>query len=107
MTAMDKLRQRQESVFIMSDAPPKPAGHPFDQKLNALLAEADFDRWIERRCERYYNTGESRGQPLIPPGVYVRMPLAGYFEGIENQRSIACRCADSLSLRVVPGHSAG
>jgi transposase len=97
--AMGKRRQRQESLFIMADGLPKSAGHPFYQRLNALLAEADFDHWIEKRCQRYYNTEESRGQPSIPPGVYFRMLLVGYFEGIDSQRGIAWRCADSLSLR--------
>jgi len=54
---------------------------------------------VERRCERYYATEEKRGQPSIPPGVYFRMLLVGYFEGIGSQRGIAWRCADSLSLR--------
>ena len=97
--AMGKRRQRQESLFIMADGLPKSAGHPFYQKLNALLAEADFDRWIEKRCQRFYATDEKRGQPSIPPGVYFRMLLVGYFEGIDSQRGIAWRCADSLSLR--------
>ena len=74
-------------------------GIPFIERLNELLAEADFDRWIERRCEPYYATEEKRGQPSIPPGVYFRMLLVGYFEGIDSQRGIAWRCADSLSLR--------
>ena len=64
-----------------------------------LLAEAGFDRWIERRCQQYYAQEEKRGQPSIPPGVYFRMLLVGYFEGIDSQRGIAWRCADSLSLR--------
>jgi len=63
------------------------------------LAEAEFDRWIERRCQQYYQQAEKRGQPSIPPGVYFRMLLVGYFEGIDSQRGIAWRCADSLSLR--------
>ena len=64
-----------------------------------LLAEADFDPWIEKRCQRYYAREEKRGQPSIPPGVYFRMLLVGYFEGLDSQRGIAWRCADSLSLR--------
>src|ERR1700684_2158121 len=35
----------------------------------------------------------------MPPGVYFRMLLVDYFEGIDSQRGIAWRCADSLSLR--------
>jgi transposase len=97
--AMGKRRQRQEALFVMADGLPKSAGHPFYQRLNALLAEANFDHWIERRCQRYYAQEEPRGQPSIPPGVYFRMLLVGYFEGIDSQRGIAWRCADSLSLR--------
>ena len=77
----------------------KSPGHPFYRRLNELLAEAGFDRWIENRCRSYYATQEKRGQPSIPPGVYFRMLLVGYFEGIDSQRGIAWRCADSLSLR--------
>ena len=97
--AMGKRKQRQEELFIMADQLPRSAGHPFYQKLNLLLAEADFDRWIEARCLEFYEQQEKRGQPSIPPGVYFRMLLIGYFEGIESQRGIAWRCADSFSLR--------
>ena len=97
--SMGKRRQRQESLFILAEGLPKSAGHPFYQKLNALLAAAKFDPWIEQRCQRYYAEDEKRGQPSLPPGVYFRMLLVGYFEGIDSQRGIAWRCADSLSLR--------
>src|SRR5271168_4390773 len=92
-------RERQEALFIASEGLGKSAGHPFYRKLNELLAEGGFDRWIEGRCQRYYATEEKRGQPSIPPGVYFRMLLVGYFEDIDSQRGIAWRCADSLSLR--------
>ena len=84
--AMGKRRQRQEALFITTEGLPKSAGHPFYQKLNELLAEAKFDDWIERRCQQYYATEEKRGQPSIPPGVYFRMLLVGYFEDIDSQR---------------------
>jgi transposase len=101
--AMGKRKQRQESLFITAEDLPRSDGHPFYQKLNALLAEAEFDRWIEGRCRRYYEQEEQRGKPSIPPGVYFRMLLIGYFEGIDSQRGIAWRCADSLSLRTFLG----
>lgn len=94
-----RKRERQEALFVTADQMPRSAGHPFYQQLNRLLAEAGFDTWIEKRCERYYAQEEKRGQPSIPPGVYFRMLLVGYFEGIGSQRGIAWRCADSLSLR--------
>jgi transposase len=97
--SMGKRRYKQEALFITTEGLARSPGHPFYRKLNELLAEAQFDRWIERRCERYYEQVETRGQRSIPPGVYFRMLLVGYFEGIDSQRGIAWRCADSLSLR--------
>jgi transposase len=101
--AMGKRKQRQESLFITAEDLPRSDGHPFYQKLNALLAEANFDGWIEGRCRQYYEQEEKRGKPSLAPGVYFRMLLVGYFEGIESQRGIAWRCADSLSLRTFLG----
>src|SRR3954470_13016820 len=98
--AMGKRREvRQETLFVATDRLPKTAGHPFSQRLNGLLAEAGFDAWVEGRCRQYYETDQTRGRPSIAPGVYFRMLLVGYFEGIDSQRGIAWRCADSLGLR--------
>ena len=91
--------ERQEVLFVTADQLRRSQGHPFYQALNGLLAEANFDRWIEGRCLPYYEQVEKRGQRSIPPGIYFRMLLVGYFEGIDSQRGIAWRCADSLSLR--------
>ena len=96
--AMGKRRQRQESLFILADGLPKSAGHPFYQKLNALLAEAGFDPWIEKRCPRFYATEEKRGQPSLPPGVYFRMLLVGYFEGINSRSGTFQRPRASMGL---------
>jgi len=97
--AMGKRKPRQEELFIATDHLATSAGHPFYQALNQLLDEAGFDRWIEARCASFYEQIEKRGQPSLPPGVYFRMLLVGYFENIDSQRGIAWRCADSLSLR--------
>src|SRR5579863_2754217 len=97
--AIGKRKQRQESLFIMAENLPRSDGHPFYRQVNALLAEAEFDRWVEARCRPFYEQEETRGKPSIPPGVYFRMLLVGYFENIDSQRGIAWRCADSLSLR--------
>lgn len=72
-------------------------GHPFYMKLNELLGEAGFDCWVEGLCKEFYANG--KGRPSIPPGVYFRMLLVGYFEGLGSQRGIAWRCSDSLSVR--------
>src|SRR3954463_9110524 len=98
--AMGKRREEhQETLFVATDRLPRTAGHPSYQRLNGLLAEAGFDAWIEGRCRQYYEIDGTRGRPSIAPGIYFRMLLVGYFEGIDSQRGIAWRCADSLSLR--------
>ena len=89
--------EQQQDLFITHDRLPRSPGHVFYRKLNQLLAEGGFDRWIEALCEPYYCEGQ--GRPSVPPGVYFRMLLVGYFEGIGSQRGIAWRCSDSLSLR--------
>jgi transposase len=90
--------ERQEELFVPYDELPRSEGHVFYRKLNELLAAADFDRFVEKLCRKYYDR-DDRGRPSIPPGVYFRMLLVGYFEGIGSQRGIAWRCHDSLSLR--------
>lgn len=101
--AMGKRKPGQKALFVSADDLPRSAGHPFYQKLNQLLGEAEFDRWIEDRCQPYYVEEDKRGQPSIPPGIYFRMLLVGYFEGLDSQRGIAWRCGDSLSLRTFLG----
>jgi transposase len=88
--------ERQAELWVATQQLPNSLGHVFYVKLNELLAENEFDKWIEELCTPYYAKG---GRPSIPPGVYFRMLLVGYFEGIGSQRGIAWRCSDSLSLR--------
>ena len=97
--------QPQQELFITHDQLPRSPGHVFYLKLNGLLREAGFDRWVEALCEPHYAQG--KGRPSVPPGVYFRMLLVGYFEGINSQRGIAWRCSDSLSLREFLGLAAG
>ena len=75
----------------------KGASHPFYQRLNQLLEESRFDAFVEGRCRRFY--AEKRGRPSLVPGVYFRLLLIGYFEGIDAERGIAWRANDSLALR--------
>jgi transposase len=97
--------EQQQDLFITHDKLPRSPGHVFYRKLNRLLAEGGFDRWIEGLCEPHYC--QDVGRPSVPPGVYFRMLLVGYFEGINSQRGIAWRCSDSLSLREFLGISLG
>jgi transposase len=93
-----RRREQQVDLFLTPDQLPKSAGHAFYAKLNKLLAEAQFDEFVERICQEHYDES-GNGRPSVPPGVYFRMLLVGYFEGIGSQRGIAWRCHDSLSLR--------
>jgi transposase len=91
-----KKQDRQQQFWVEIDSLPDVPRHVFYDKLNELLDQGDFDRWIEQTCQPYY--AEKAGRPGIPPGVYFRMLFIGYFEGIDSQRGIAWRCADSRSL---------
>ena len=94
-----RREESQQELFVPHDRLPRSEGHVFYQRLNKLLAEAEFDRFVERLCAAYYQPSGAPGRPSIPPGVYFRMLLVGYFEGIGSQRGVAWRCHDSLSLR--------
>lgn len=102
MSMKRRPRQRQAHLWINTDEIVTSPGHPFYQRLNGLLDEHGFDRFVEERCQTFY--AETRGRPSIPPGVYFRMLLIGYFEGIDSERGIAWRCADSLALRAFLGY---
>jgi transposase len=95
--ALGKRKDEQQEMWVPTTSLPKSQGHVFYRKLNEVFAEAGFDRMAEDLCRTHYHA--HIGRPSIPPGVYFRMLLVGYFEGIGSQRGIAWRCADSLSLR--------
>jgi transposase len=100
--AMGRKKPQQGELWIATQGLPTSPGHPFYRKLNGLLAEAAFDRFVEELCAPYY--AEDQGRPSIPPGVYFRMLLIGYFEGLDSQRGIAWRCSDSRSLQEFLGY---
>ena len=95
--ALGRRGDQQSGMWVATTSLPRSAGHPFYTRLNTLLAEAEFDKFAEAECAPYY--AEKQGRPSIPPGVYFRMLLVGYFEGLDAQRAIAWRCSDSLALR--------
>ena len=92
-----RRRGRQPSMWVASSDLPRSAGHPFYQRLNRVLDEAGFDAFVEEQCAKFYADGV--GRPSLSPGRYFRMLLLGYFEGLDSERAIAWRAADSLSLR--------
>jgi transposase len=94
--AWDAGRRSGQELWVATEALASVPKHVFYDKLNGLLDEAGFDRFVEELCEPFY---EKTGRDSIPPGRYFRMLFVGYFEGLDSQRGIAWRCADSLSLR--------
>jgi len=91
-----KQRQRQEELWYRGDLVEAP-GHPFYRRLNEVLDQAGFDEFCEAHCCQFYH--EKLGRPSLAPGMYFRVMLIGFFEGIESERGIAWRMADSLCLR--------
>jgi len=83
-------------LLAWSETPRSP-GHVFHDRLQAELVTAGFDDFVEELCTPYY--AARRGRPSLPPGRYFRMLLVGYFEGINSERGLVWRCANSLSLR--------
>ena len=100
---MGKRGKSQPGLFVPHTRMPRSTGHAFYEAVERVLREKKFDQFVERRCRRYYHA--KLGRPGVPPGVYFRCLLVGYFEGIDSERGIAWRVADSLSLREFLGLS--
>ena len=92
-----KKRRQQEDLWVATSELPRTAGHPFYERLNGLFNEHGFDDFVEGLCAKFY--ADKMGRPSLAPGVYFRLLLVGYFEGIGSERGIAWRAADSLALR--------
>jgi transposase len=92
-----KDRERQEDLWISHGELAAAPSHPFYERLNDLLTREGFDQFVEGECARFY--ARKNGRPSLAPGIYFRSLLIGYFEGIDSERGIAWRAADSLGLR--------
>jgi len=92
-----KDRARTPGLWIATNELPTTGGHPFYQRLNQVLDTHGFDAFVEDQCAAFYADGV--GRPSLTPGTYFRLLLIGYFEGIDSERGIAWRTADSLALR--------
>src|SRR6058998_2240882 len=92
-----RQRDRQPAMWVTTTDLPTAASHPFYRRLNELLRDHGFDDFVESQCTGFY--AETMGRPSLPPGIYFRLLLVGYFEGIDSERGIAWRAADSLALR--------
>ena len=95
--------ERQAELWIAATEMPSTPAHPFYRKLNEVLDSNGFDAFAEARCREFY--AEKMGRPSLPPAVYFRTLLIGYFEGIDSERGIAWRLADSWSLRMFCGYA--
>jgi len=100
MGRMDK--EHQETLWIETSSLPCAPGHPFYEQLNGLLAKHGFEAMVEAECAQYY--AEVLGRPSIPPVAYFKALMVGYFEGIDSERGIAWRVADSMALRSFLGY---
>ncbi len=96
-------REEQGDFWIPTAALPVAASHPFYERTNQILDSHGFDRCVEDLCRPFY--ADKMGRPSLPPAVYFRLLLIGYFEGIDSERGIAWRVADSLGLRRFLGYT--
>jgi len=95
--AMGKRKPKQETFLIASSVVAMGSGHPFYARLNDILRAAGFDAYVEKLCEPFY--APKIGRPSLPPGLYFRALMVGYFEGLDSERGIAWRVGDSLAIR--------
>jgi transposase len=92
-----RRRRRQERLWISHNELAKGPAHPFYKQVNELLEAEQFDEFAEQECAKFY--AENNGRPSLTPGMYFRLLLVGYFEGLDSERGIAWRAADSIGLR--------
>jgi hypothetical protein len=58
------------------------------------------DAFGEGLCQPFYD--RTIGHSGLPPGIYCRLLLVGYFEGVDSERGIAWRAPDSLAIPLSP-----
>src|SRR5258708_3916299 len=92
-----KRRQRQEQLWVTHAELVTGPGHPFYKRLSQLLDGEKFDECCEQECAKFY--ADSNGRAWLTRGTVFRLLLVGHFEGIDSERGIAWRVADSLGLR--------
>src|SRR5712664_1157648 len=95
--AMGTRQTEQPPLWVATSDLPSSPGHPFYAKLSAILDAEGCDRFAEDQCRRFY--APTMGRPSLEPGRYFRLLLVGDFEGLDAERGIAWRAADSLAVR--------
>lgn len=99
--ALGKRKQVEQPLFVATADLPQAKSNPYYEAVNQVLAAHQFDPFVEQACAKFYKSNV--GRPGLAPGVYFRSLLVGYFEGIDSERGIAWRCADSRSLGLFLG----
>ena len=99
-----RQRERQQDLWIAASDVVETPANAFYDRLNQILDEHKFDAKVELLCRKFYKKS-AYGRPSMAPGVYFRSLLIGYFEGLDSERGIAWRTADSLSLRRFLGYA--
>ena len=93
----------QGSFWVPTSALPVSAAYPFYEQVNKILDGQGFDAFVEGLCRQFY--ADKLCRPSLAPAAYFRVMLIGYLEGIDSERGIAWRIADSLGLRRFVGYS--
>jgi transposase len=101
--ALGKRKPVQQPLFVSTADLPACKPHPYYQAVNQVLDAHHFDPFVETCCAPFY--AEVMGRPGLAPGIYFRCLFIGYFEGLDSERGIAWRCADSGSLKLFLGYA--
>ena len=94
----------QQEFWVERRKLPKLSASTFYVKLEETLQDIEFAAGVREICRPLYADCEKGGRPGIDPAVYFKMLMIGFFENLPSERSIASRCADSLSLRAFLGY---
>jgi transposase len=98
-----KTKTAQPEFFIVANQIPKIPKATFYAKLEQTLESFEFSRKVREICAPAYKQS-ALGRPGIDPVVYLKMMMIGFFENLPSERSIAQRCADSISIREFLGY---
>ena len=100
-----KKKEVQKEFWVVADRLPKASPSRFYELVEKTLEEMGFADEVRALCAPAYAEVTRGGRPGIDPVVYFKMLMIGFFEGVESERQIAARCADSLSLRGFLGYA--
>jgi transposase len=100
----DQKGEDQGEFWVERKRLPKHSASAFYVKLEETLLGIGFAEGVRGICRSSYAKDCKGGRPGIDPAVYFKMLMIGFFENLPSERSIASRCADSLSLRAFLGY---